>query len=106
MLEVIGELALVREAGVRGDLRQGEVAFQTAPHLLEVDTYHTYVEINPAEGAELLTCDILLDPGRMPRGTLVGPDGKPLVGARALGLTAYNRWRHWTQAPLKSADFT
>src|SRR5262249_27109301 len=25
-LEVIGELALVREAGVRGDLRQGEVA--------------------------------------------------------------------------------
>src|SRR5262245_1165528 len=26
-LEVMGELALVREAGVRGDLRQGEVAF-------------------------------------------------------------------------------
>ena len=25
-LEVMGELALVREAGVRGDLRQGEVA--------------------------------------------------------------------------------
>ncbi len=25
-LEVVGELALVREAGVRGDLRKGEVA--------------------------------------------------------------------------------
>src|SRR5262249_8231932 len=47
-----------------------------------------------------------LDPGTMPNGTVVGPDGKPLAGTKVLGLTAYGRWGNWTRAPLKSADFT
>jgi hypothetical protein len=80
--------------------------FNTEPHLLETNTYHSYVEINPIERAELMTCDIILDPGPMPHGTLVGPDGKQLVGVQALGLTAYGSWRNWTRAPLKSAEFT
>jgi hypothetical protein len=80
--------------------------FNTEPHLLETNTYHSYVEINPAERAELLTCDVILDPGPMPHGTLLGPDGKPLIGVRAMGLTAYNSWRNWTRAPLRSAEFT
>jgi RNA polymerase sigma factor (sigma-70 family) len=78
----------------------------TAHRLLEPDVCHTYVEINPPEGAALLTCDVLLDPGRRPHGRLVDPDGKPLPGTRVLGLTAYNRWRQWTRAPLRGAEFT
>ncbi|HJT77268.1 MAG TPA: sigma-70 family RNA polymerase sigma factor [Gemmataceae bacterium] len=80
--------------------------FLTAPFLLEPNTFNGYVEINPPEGAESLQCDILLDPGRMPRGTVVGPDGKPLAGALALGLTAYENSPGWTNAPLPTAAFT
>src|SRR5262249_7553552 len=69
-------------------------------------TVHTLVGINPAENAESLTQDILLDPGTMPRGTIKGPDGKPLAGTKVLGLTAYGRWGNWTRAALKTADFT
>jgi 5-hydroxyisourate hydrolase-like protein (transthyretin family) len=80
--------------------------FPTEPHLQESDTFHRYVEINPPEGTESITCDLLLDPGRMPHGTVVGPDGKALSGTRALGLTAYARSRNWTRAPLEGAEFT
>jgi RNA polymerase sigma factor (sigma-70 family) len=80
--------------------------FHTEPYLQESDTFHRYVEINPAEGAESITCDLSLDPGRMPRGTVVGPDGKALTGAQALGLTAYGHSRNWTRTPLDGADFT
>jgi hypothetical protein len=38
-------------------------------------------------------------------GTLVGPDGKPVAGAKAFGLTAYATSRNWARAPLKAADF-
>jgi RNA polymerase sigma factor (sigma-70 family) len=78
----------------------------TAPYLCPPNTVHTLVEINPDEKAVLQICDIVLDPGTMPRGTVVGPDGKPLAGTKVLGLTAYGRWGNWTRAPLKSAEFT
>jgi RNA polymerase sigma factor (sigma-70 family) len=90
--------------GIKG--KYEERFFDTVPHLQEVDTFHTYVEINPADKAESVTCDLVLDPGPMPRGTLTGPDGKPLSGVQALGLTSYNRWRNWTRAPLKGEAFT
>jgi hypothetical protein len=64
------------------------------------------MELNPADDAKSVSCDLVLDPGPMPHGTLMGPDGKPLSEARALGLTAYNQSRHWTRAPLKGAAFT
>jgi RNA polymerase sigma factor (sigma-70 family) len=79
--------------------------FLTEPYLQELNTFHRYVEINPAEGSESIPCDLLLDPGRLLRGTVVGPDGKPLAGAQALGLTAYSRSRNWTHSPLQGADF-
>jgi RNA polymerase sigma factor (sigma-70 family) len=80
--------------------------FGTEPYLQGSDTFHRYVEINPPEGAESISCDLLLDPGRMPRGTVVGPDGKALAGARAYGLTAYGQSRNWAHTPLEGADFT
>jgi RNA polymerase sigma factor (sigma-70 family) len=78
----------------------------TRPFLFHPTTVHTLVEIDPAEGVEALTCEILLDPGRMPGGTVVGPDGKPLAGTKAFGLTAYGSSRNWTRAPLKGPEFT
>jgi RNA polymerase sigma factor (sigma-70 family) len=80
--------------------------FLTAPFLLETNTMNRYREIDPAEGTESMTCDLLLDPSRMPGGTVLGPDGKPLAGAQALGLTAYGTARNWTRQPLPTADFT
>jgi hypothetical protein len=80
--------------------------FDTLPYLQESDTAHTYAEINPADKAEAVTCDLILDPGAMLHGTLVGPDEKPLTGAQALGLTAYSRSRNWNRAPLKGDAFT
>jgi RNA polymerase sigma factor (sigma-70 family) len=78
----------------------------TAPHLCHPAIVHTLVEIDPVENAESLTRDILLDPGTMPRGTITGPDGKPLAGTEVLGLTAYAQSPNWTHAPLKHAEFT
>src|SRR5262249_6969301 len=41
-----------------------------------------------AEGTDkVLTFDLELDPGRTLEGKLVGPDGKPVTGATAFGLT-------------------
>jgi hypothetical protein len=88
---------------IKGMFEQG--LFNTVPYLQETNTMHRYVEISPAEGAESITCDLLLDPGRMLRGTVVGTDGKLLAGARAFGLTAYGESRNWTQKPLPGADF-
>jgi protocatechuate 3,4-dioxygenase beta subunit len=90
--------------GIKGKYDQR--LFDTVPHLQETDTFHTYAQIDPADKAESVTCDLVLDPGTMPHGTLTGPDDKPLTGAEALGLTAYNRSRHWTRAPLKESAFT
>jgi hypothetical protein len=84
----------------------GMTFFHTAPGFCTTNTFHTYIEVNPAKGAESVTCELVLDPGTMPHGTVVGPDGKPLAGAKALGLTAYNTHRNWTRAPLKTAEFT
>jgi RNA polymerase sigma factor (sigma-70 family) len=78
----------------------------TAPFLCPPTTVHTLVEINPDEKAVLHICDIVLDPGTMPRGAVLGPDGKPLAGTKALGLTAYGQSRNWSRARLKDAQFT
>jgi hypothetical protein len=88
------------------DWYEDRVHLLTAPFLCHPFTVHTLVEIDPPEKAESLSQDILLDPGRMPRATVVGPDGKPLAGAQALGLTAYHKSPNWTRAPLKGAECT
>jgi RNA polymerase sigma factor (sigma-70 family) len=94
----------VGAAAIPGKIEQG--LFNTLPHFLEPNTSHAYVELNPPDGAESVPCDVHLDPGPMPHGSLAGPDGKPLTGVLALGLTAYARSRNWTRAPLKRTEFT
>jgi hypothetical protein len=65
--------------------------------------YNAFARINPANDANKVTCDIMLDPGATYTGTLLDPDGHPLAGARAYGTS---RWWHFELPALKSAEFT
>ena len=55
-LEVVGELALVRKAGVRGDLRQGQVGscLQELPGPLDAAGDDVLVRRQPGGGLELV----------------------------------------------------
>ncbi|HTU92287.1 MAG TPA: carboxypeptidase regulatory-like domain-containing protein, partial [Gemmataceae bacterium] len=65
--------------------------FRTIPICFAVN-YHTLVEIDPKPGEESITCDVTLDPGRTLKGTVLGPDGKPLTGVRISRLKAMSWW--------------
>src|SRR5262249_39825444 len=47
-----------------------------------------------------------LDPGRTVKGEMLGPDGKPLAGARVSGLRTYGGIGQWGNAPPKTSAFT
>jgi hypothetical protein len=74
----------------------------TRPYHLYPGNEHTIAEISPKSGDESITCDVYLDPGHTLRGTVIGPDGKPLAGARVRGLRPMPYWNE----PLKTAEFT
>jgi RNA polymerase sigma factor (sigma-70 family) len=76
---------------------------QTSPYLFFAGQYHAFAEINPAEGAESVRCDLVLDPGRTLTGTVRGPDGEALAGALGCGLDTVRFWHH---QPLPTATFT
>ncbi|HEV3261598.1 MAG TPA: sigma-70 family RNA polymerase sigma factor [Gemmataceae bacterium] len=78
--------------------------FRTYPHACEATDFHTFVEVNPEKGAVLATCPVVLDPGRTLTGTVLGPDGEPLAGARVSGLTSYGGG-YWADEPQTTAAF-
>ena len=88
---------------IKGRDEQG--FYWTDPHLLGANAYHTLVELDPSKDAVSLTCNLAVDPGRTLTGRILGPDGKPLAGARPFGLLSYNDGS-WEHEALKSADFT
>ena len=59
----------------------------TMPRSFDIDLHHAFAEVKPAEDAGEVTCDVALDPGRTLRGTVLGPDGGPLIGAIVAGLS-------------------
>jgi RNA polymerase sigma factor (sigma-70 family) len=73
------------------------------PRFVSTRSVHALAEINPAEGAESVSVEIGLDPGRTLTGKILGPDGKPLAGVRVSGLTDLPIWGH---EALKTAEFT
>jgi hypothetical protein len=56
--------------------------FDTRPRQCQIPNMSTLVEINPKPGDESITCDLVVVPARSMKGTVLGPDGKPLPGAR------------------------
>jgi hypothetical protein len=70
-----------------------------------VRNFHTLMEINPAKDAASFSCDILLDPGRRLQGIVMGPDGKPLSGAR-LGGARTGFVPSWDNQTPPTAEFT
>jgi 5-hydroxyisourate hydrolase-like protein (transthyretin family) len=63
--------------------------------------YTALARIDPAKEADWVKRDITLDPGWTFAGTVLGPDGKPLVGTRAFGLHS----RGWSFEAMKTAEF-
>ena len=56
--------------------------FDTYPFMCQTWNQSTVVEINPKPGDESVTCDLIVVPARSLKGTVLGPDGKTLAGAR------------------------
>jgi RNA polymerase sigma factor (sigma-70 family) len=61
-------------------MREKESDFLTDPVICNIYHHHALAEVNPASGTEVLSCDLVLDPGTTVTGTVVDPDGKPLEG--------------------------
>jgi RNA polymerase sigma factor (sigma-70 family) len=57
-------------------------------HIETLMSYNTYKLIDPAPEAKVVTCDLVLDPGKTVAGTVVDPEAKPLAGAIVQGLQA------------------
>ncbi len=79
-----------------------EEIVNTAPSAAFAPSYNALTPVNPAKGAESFHRDVTLDPGWTFTGTVLGPDGKPLAGARSFGLTG---WAGWEGAAMKTPDF-
>jgi RNA polymerase sigma factor (sigma-70 family) len=56
--------------------------------VLCVNRYHALALIKPERTLESMSLDLDVQPARTLRGTVLGPDRKPLTGARVVGLTA------------------
>ncbi len=68
---------------------------------------HAVARVEPPPGAEAFRRDVALDPGETHAGTVVDPDGEPIRGARAFGLTGW--WGDGSNGngpPLATASFT
>jgi hypothetical protein len=80
-----------------------EAYLETAPYqVLGWDNYRALARINPARGAGAVKRDVTLDPGWTFTGTVLGPDGRPLAGARGFGLNG----AVWDREGMKTAAFT
>jgi RNA polymerase sigma factor (sigma-70 family) len=67
------------------DNRDGK-AFDTKPRPCNTADYNVLVEITPGKGNVAITRDLVLDPGKTVRGSIVDPEGKPLKGASIHGV--------------------
>ena len=65
-------------------------------------SYQALVAVDAPAGSASVRRDIALSPGREIRGTIVGPDGRPVVGTKVYGLEVSSFYVE----PLKGADFT
>src|SRR5262249_19755696 len=87
-----------RDPYVRADARGDEFgtkekSLNTAPyHISFTSNYNALAKVSPAKGAESVRCDVTIDPGWTFKASVLGPDGKPLAGARAFNLNTDWKW--------------
>jgi hypothetical protein len=75
----------------------------TAPRQLgRLINYTALARVDPAGGVDTVKRDVTLDPGWTFTGTLRGPDGEPVIGARIFALNDRDDGR----AAMKSSEFT
>ncbi|HEV3255969.1 MAG TPA: sigma-70 family RNA polymerase sigma factor [Gemmataceae bacterium] len=84
-----------------------EPALNTAPYVLFFPSnYSALARVNPAKRVDSVKRDVTLDPGWTFKGTVLGPDGKPLAGARSFDLNRLNGRAWWEVERMKTAEFT
>jgi protocatechuate 3,4-dioxygenase beta subunit len=77
---------------------------QTAPYCAYVAHYNTFAPVDAPRGVAVVKRAVALDPGWTFTGTVLGPDGKPLAGARSIDLTV--GFPQWSHEGIKGAEFT
>jgi RNA polymerase sigma factor (sigma-70 family) len=84
------------------EYRVKERSLNTAPYAITHPiNFSAVARIDPTKGVDAVMRDVTLDPGWTFTGTVLGPDGKPLAGARRLtGM----QWRE--REGMKTAEFT
>jgi 5-hydroxyisourate hydrolase-like protein (transthyretin family) len=79
-----------------------ESSLNTSPyHIGFASNYAAIARVDPAKGIDSVKRDVTLDPGWSFTGTVLGPDGKPILGARNLGLGI----PPWQREGMKTAEF-
>jgi hypothetical protein len=74
--------------------------------LVRAEDFHAAVKIDPKPNAAGLRCELVLEPGLSIRGKLVDPDGRPVTGVTAFGLTSAGSGGVPAQTPvLDGAEF-
>jgi len=104
-------LLLVRAEDEQGRYRRAADADEEAikRDAVKVGTHtcatHAIIRVSPSEKKPAsLICNIALEPGVSRKGTVLGPDGKPLAGALAGGVDAVSVFG--AAKKLETADFT
>jgi RNA polymerase sigma factor (sigma-70 family) len=82
-----------------------ETSLNTAPYAIFPSLGHhsALARIEPTKGTDPARRDVTLDPGWTFTGKVIGPDDKPLAGARGFGIV---RSPPWDQENMKSNEFT
>ena len=78
-------------------------AFRTYPHYCSADDKHVVAEINPAPGTQETTLELQVDPGRTVRGTIIGPEGQPILGG--VKIRTLDVFQGSQQTPMNSPTF-
>jgi protocatechuate 3,4-dioxygenase beta subunit len=98
-----------RSPYLRADQRDDEFgtkerSLRTAPYWLGfTSNFNAIAKVDPAKGAESAKRDVTIDPGWTFKATVLGPDGKPMIGAQSFNL---NMSHTWDRVPMKTAEFT
>jgi RNA polymerase sigma factor (sigma-70 family) len=105
LVAVFGKQHYLRVIEREDEYGTKEPFIYTAPfHIDHPVNFGALARINPAKGTKSVRRDVTLDPGWAFKGTILGPEGKPVAGARVLNLNSSHIW--WGREGMKTAAFT